>query len=339
MRSMIVMLTLLTTGPARGDDAASPAGTKMALAATKWLASLSEAQRSKAQFSFGDGERVNWHYIPLQDAQKNYTRKGIPLDELSEEQKALAQQLLRTGTSASGFQKALAIMKFEALLGEQEKDGPNVRKPGWYFISVFGTPGPSGRWAWRWEGHHLALNFTIDNGQVVSATPAFFGCNPVRVQEGPDKGKRTLPEEEDLAKELFNSLTEEQKKSALQPKHFDEIQGRTPSVGREEPRGLLASQMTPGQRGVLNKLIQSYTNRLCDDAGKLEWKAIEAAGVDQVRFAFTGGTGPGQQHTYRVEGPTFQIQYLNVQNDSIRTPANHIHSVYRNRGADFGLGK
>src|SRR5204863_375511 len=77
-------------------------------------------------------------------------------------------------------------------------------------------PSKTGKWGWRVEGHHLALNFTLDGSQIVSATPAFFGANPATVKDGPRKGLRTLAEAEDLARELFQSLDDSQKKVAYQ---------------------------------------------------------------------------------------------------------------------------
>jgi len=87
-----------------------------------------------------------------------------------------------------------------------------VRNPEWYFFTIFGTPAKSGKWGWRVEGHHLSLNFTIDNGSVIAATPAFFGANPATVKQGPRKGTRALPEAEDLAQELFKSLDDSQRR-------------------------------------------------------------------------------------------------------------------------------
>jgi hypothetical protein len=40
---------------------------------------------------------------------------------------------------------------------------------------------------------------------------------------------------------------------------------------------------------------------------------------------------PGQPHYYRVQGPSFLIEYDNTQND-----ANHAHTVWRDFTGDFG---
>ncbi len=58
---------------------------------------------------------------------------------------------------------------------------------------------------------------------------------------------------------------------------------------------------------------------------------IPKAGVEKIAFAWAGDAARGQRHYYRVQGPTFLIEYDNTQND-----ANHIHSVWRDFEGDFG---
>jgi hypothetical protein len=70
---------------------------------------------------------------------------------------------------------------------------------------------------------------------------------------------------------------------------------------------------------------------------KPEKRRLEAAGFDRIHFAYAGGTEPRQPRTYRIQGPTFLVEFLNVQPDSARNPANHIHSVWRSLPGDFGL--
>jgi len=60
------------------------------------------------------------------------------------------------------------------------------------------------------------------------------------------------------------------------------------------------------------------------------------AGVDRLTFAYTGEAAAGKRHTYAVQGPTLFIHYMNEQTDPQKNPANHIHSIYRTIGRDFG---
>ena len=337
-RALLAMVSAaFLVGVAYVNQVTEGAGVKMTNSAQKLVESLSAEQKAKGILDFDDKERTNWHFVPLQDKDKKPTRKGLPLAEMSDDQRKMAMELVKAGTSPEGYTKATMIMSLELILRELEKGGAMVRDPGWYFFSVFGMPSKTGRWGWRVEGHHLALNFVVDGGKVLAATPAFFGANPAEIKAGPKKGQRTLPEAEDLAKDLFKSLDEGQHKAAYQNKQFEEIEQAKPAPSVGEPRGLSAEKMTQKQRELLQKLIESYANRLPAEVAEVELKEAKEAGLGKVYFAYAGGTEDGKQHTYRVQGPTFVIEFLNVQADSAGNPANHIHSCWRNIKGDFGM--
>ncbi|HEV3238559.1 MAG TPA: DUF3500 domain-containing protein [Gemmataceae bacterium] len=337
-RALLVVFCLVClVGVAYVNQATEGAGIKMTTSAQKLFESLTAEQKAKAAFEFDDKERTNWHFVPLQDKDKKPTRKGLPLGEMSGEQQKMAMDLVKTGTSADGYAKATAIMSLELVLRDLEKGGAMVRDPGWYFFSLFGTPSKTGRWGWRVEGHHLALNFVIDSGKVISATPTFFGANPAVMKRGPKIGERNLPEAEDRAKELLKSLTDEQLKIAQVDKQFEEIEQAKAGPTLGMPIGLAAEKMTEKQRSILQKLIESYASRLPEDIAVMELGEAKEAGIEKVHFAYAGPLEEGKPHSYRVHGPTFVIEFLNVQADSGGNPANHIHSCWRSMKGDFGL--
>jgi hypothetical protein len=333
---LAVMAVAILTGVAYVYQATETSGGKMADTAEKFLASLTDAQRAKATFEFTDKERVNWHFVPRQDQDKKSTRLGVPLETMSKEQKAAALELLKAGTSETGYQSAATIMSLEAILRDLEKGGAMVRNPEWYFFTVFGKPSRTGKWGWRVEGHHLSLNFVVDKGMVVAATPCFFGANPATVKSGDKKGQRTISGSDDLAKELFNALDDEQKKVALQKEHFPEVEEKPTPTKVGEPTGVAAAAMTDKQRAILVKLLEHYTSRLPGDVGRVYLDEVNKAGVGKVYFAYSGGLEEGKPHTYRLQGPHFVIEFLNIQEDSAKNPANHIHSVWRSIKNDFG---
>src|SRR5262249_22205413 len=149
------------------------------------------------------------------------------------------------------------------------------------------------------------------------------------------EGLRTLPLAEDLARNLFKALDEEQRKTAYRDKPFPEPKQNTkePDVG--EPVGLAAAKMTDAQREILSKLVEAYAKRMPDEIAAEQLKQVKAAGTEKIHFAFTGATEPGKGYTYRVQGPTFVIEFLNMQADSAGNAANHIHSCWRNLKGDF----
>lgn len=313
------------------------AGTAMVAAAQQFLGTLSDEQKEQATFPFDSKERTNWNFVPLQTKDREPTRKGLRLEKMSPAQKKAALELVKAGTSESGAVAAVTIMSLEAILAEQEKKGTNIRNPEWYFFTVFGDPSKTGKWGWRVEGHHLSLNFTMDGDQVIASTPAFFGSNPAEVKSGPRKGYRPLAPSEDLAIQLFESLDDGQREAAHQAKHFGEPEQKslTPKLG--PPVGLAAAKMTAEQKGILNRLLKAYTDRMPPDVGAMEYKAATEGGLDKIHFAYTGKAALGEPHTYRVHGPTFVVEFLNVQADSAGNVANHIHSNWRRIKGDFGL--
>ncbi|HEY2342817.1 MAG TPA: DUF3500 domain-containing protein, partial [Chthoniobacteraceae bacterium] len=78
-------------------------------------------------------------------------------------------------------------------------------------------------------------------------------------------------------------------------------------------------------------LIKTYLDRHRLDLAADDWAKIEKAGLGEIHFTWAGGLEIGQPHYYRVQGPTFVLEYDNTQND-----ANHIHTVWRNFTNDFG---
>jgi len=320
---------------AQSDKPTSAA--KMTTAADKLLGTLADDQKKKATFAFDDPHRKTWFFTPQQDKEKKSTRKGLRLDALTADQKAAVLDLLKAGLSATGYEQATGIISLESLLAELEgKGGAMTRDPSWYFVSVFGEPG-NGQWGWRLEGHHLSVNFTLEKGEVICATPVLFGSNPAEIRTGPNKGKRLLPEIEDTAKELIKSLTDEQNTLAKQAKQLPEIKEGQPTAGVEKPVGIAAAKLTDAQKKTLAKLINAYADRLPGDVAAAEKKKA-TAGPEDLFFAYcVEADKPGKPYSYRVHGPSFVIEFLNVQGDSGKNPANHIHSGWRTLPSDFVL--
>ena len=314
------------------------AGPDQVSAASAFVDSLTPEQKAIGTFAFDSDERFDWNFVPLQDKERKATRKGIPLGKLTAEQKQKALALLKAGTSQSGAETAKEIMNLENVLKEAEKMGAMVRNsPDWPTSSrSSGTPSKHRpKWGWRFEGYHLSLNTTLDGMQVMTATPNFFGANPAR---NPKTQTKILgPRAQELAAKLYDSLDADQKKLATSDKEFPEPgqQTKNPKVG--PPSGLPVSKMTADQKGVIVKLLEHYTGRMPKDVGDREMKLVTDAGVDNVYFGYNGSTKDGEKRSYRVQGPTFVVEFLNVQTDGFGNPANHIHSAWRRIKGDFGL--
>ena len=239
-----------------------------------------------------------------------------------------------------GAPEAVKAGSFEAASRNASKAGLNaytsgatVRDPGRSFFSDFGTPSPRGAWRWRVEGHHVSLNFTVVNGSFVAASPSFFGTNPAEVREGPQKGTRILATQEDSARALLMALDEGQRKQAVidaaAPNDISTMNAL--DIKPLAPGGIGVDRLTAAQREMLMAVIDSYASAMAPDIASERLDRIRKAGVEKITFGWAGDAARGQRHYYRVQGPTFLIEFDNTQNN-----ANHIHSVWRDFQGDFG---
>jgi hypothetical protein len=335
---LLVAFTLVTllAGAALVGKSIEPTAVKMTEAAQQFLQQLSADQRSQAVFPFDSAERFAWHFVPLQTQDKQPRRKGVRLEVMNESQKNAALDLIRSGLSDSGFEKIKTIFSLEDVLREQEKGG-NVRNPGWYFLTIYGQPSMSEQWGWRVDGHHVALNFTLNQGHVTSVTPAFFGSNPAEVKEGHKQGTRPLGQRFDLAGALVQSLTEEQKSKAKQVTNFPEVQGQTKAAKVGEPVGVNYAQLQPAQQATVRKLLDEYLDQFAFDLALAERLRVQEVGYDKLSFAYSGAFEKGEAVTYRIQGPNLLVEFLNVQPDGAGNKNNHYHSSWRSLPMDFGL--
>src|SRR5712692_4398084 len=332
MRHLFLRLAALTIGAILLTSAyyRINSSTVMTLAAQHFLAALTPEQRAKATFTFQEDERANWHFIPRE-------RKGLPILEMTPPQRALAHALLSAGLSQQGYIKAVTIMSLEEVLRELEKADTSQthpeRNPEKYYFSVFGEPSDTGIWGFRIEGHHVSQNLTVVNGKV-AGSPSFFGANPAEVREGPRKGLRVLAAEEDLARDLLESLSADQKKVVIvAPEAYKDIltMASRKAALEGQPSGLSASKMNKKQFDLLQTLLADYANNMPEQLAQARLEQVKKAGTN-LFFAWAGVEQRGGPHYYRVQAPTFLIEYDNTQNN-----ANHIHSVWRDFNGDFGL--
>jgi hypothetical protein len=298
----------------------------MSTAAEAFISSLSPDQRAKATFTFEDEQRLDWHFIPR-------ARKGIPFKDLDPTQRLLGNALLGAGLGQRGLIRAATIMSLDAILREMEQGKGPVRDPELYFISIFGDARSAKPWGWRVEGHHVALNFTLIESKSVASTPAFFGANPAEVLQGARKGLRALAPEEDLARSLIKSLDDRQRAQAVVSENApsDILSTNLRKAEPLKPAGLQTSKLSQKQQEILMTLLSEYASRHAPDIAAARLDRVRAAGLGNIFFAWAGGFEKGQAHYYRIQGPSFLVEYDNIQNN-----ANHIHTVWRDFNSDFG---
>jgi hypothetical protein len=164
----------------------------------------------------------------------------------------------------------------------------------------------------------------------VSSTPLFLGSNPATVWHDGRVILRPLGEEEDVARELLDSLDDAQRAIAIVDTDApdDILTSNLPALDAIPGGGLPAGHMGAEQVVLLERLVDVYVSRLPSDLAAREHDRVDQR---QLAFAWAGSTRRGELHYYRVSGPTFLIEYDNTQDN-----ANHVHAVWRDLERDFG---
>ncbi|MCW5515934.1 DUF3500 domain-containing protein [Muriicola sp. Z0-33] len=322
-KKLLIASYLLFIGCLYGQD--------LSLKANTFLNSLQDDLKSKAVFEIDEEERYNFNYVPI-------VRKGPTFHDFTKPQKAAALELLKASLSENGFNKSKEIMALENILIQIEKnkfrmpDGSPMRDPLNYHFSIFGKPAPDQFWGWRFEGHHLSLNFTSAEGKIISATPSFMGSNPGVVMEGEHKGKEVLRSETQLGLELINALSESQSEKAIfsntAPREI--ITGNQRKVKAIERKGIPFTELNEKQKEMFLQLLEVYIGNYVFEFSETFRAKIANAGHDNLYFAWAGDTVKGRPHYYRIHGPMLLIEYDNIQNN-----ANHVHTVVRDLNNDF----
>lgn len=333
--TMIVLAVMGALFAAQTTPTPSP-GQAMITSAQALLKTLTPEQQQKIRYPYDSKERLNWHFIPKDD------RKGVPLRELEGPALTAAKAFIHSGLTEAGYDQTLNIMSLEEVLRLLEGKAPDAvrefvrerRDPGKYFLTIFGEPADKGLWGWRLEGHHISLNFSIQDGKIVATTPEFFGANPGTIEAGLERQIRVLGPEEDIARQILKLSTPEQMQVALVSKMPPkEVPGPAAPQAEIGPAvGLAYSAMSKDQQQLLQELLNEYLKNLPENVKNERLADIEKSGRDKIHFAWWGETELNQAHHYRVQGETFVIEYNNTQNN-----ANHVHAMWRNLKGDFNL--
>jgi hypothetical protein len=336
-------------------QAAEQTASAMADAATRFLAALSDAQRDNVSVDFAaESRRRDWSFLPVLE------RDGLQIGTLDDAQRKLAHELIVAGTSMPGYAKVVSVMAMEhvlrALVAAKRPASAQLFDPGRYCFKIFGRPGGIGAWGWQLAGHHVSLNFTVVDGRYVSPTPSMLGSEPASLGI-----LAPLADDEEIGFRFLNSLDPAQRGSAIiHHRSPPDVTTRiVPKIGdverpdpvfrpepdyvlsdderdllgyvRSSPKGLPGRDLSKQQLSDLVGIVEAFAGRLPPDVAAAQMRDIERAGVENLAFAWAGGTSAGDRHYFRIQGPVLLIEHDNTQANG-----NHIHSVWRNPADDFG---
>ncbi|HEX9631064.1 MAG TPA: DUF3500 domain-containing protein [Gemmatimonadales bacterium] len=301
-----------------------------------FLHALSDSQRARTAFPVDHIEWRRWNNV------HRYDRAGVSFTELTTAQQQAAWGLLGAGLSASGVEKARAVMRLNGHLGELT-GRPEEYGEGMYHLTVMGEPSTANPWGWQLDGHHLNLNYFVLGDQVVM-TPAFMGSEPVVARSGPYAGTAVLQIEEQRGLALMESLTPEQRAVAV----LDVPKRRGNALAQAfqdnlvlDYAGIRASALTSLQRARLLELIAEYVGNLRDGHAAVKMADVRAH-LDDTYVAWIGDVGPDAVFYYRVHSPVILIEFdhqgpIALPGDRTVPTRAHVHTVVRTpNGNDYG---
>ncbi len=304
----------------------------MARAAARFLGSLNEAQSQAARHGLASPERRRWTNAPVRGP-----AGGVALGDLDNDQLRAFSDLLAALLSAKGYAKVRDVMlgdDLRAVIDGEPNEGVGIEA---FRFVLFGEPSAASRWAVQLDGHHVALNVTLD-GDAYSLSPSFIGTYPQAFTVAGVK-LRPLGAETDLAHSLAGSLTPEQRALAV---IADRRGALRVGPGRDgvvpEPVGIPGRLLDGTQREKLVALASQWFDLMPPDPARAH-KARFLDGLGETRFAWSGPLAAGSDVSWAIQGPSIVIEYANDARGGADAgnPADHVHSVYRDLDRNLGL--
>ena len=322
---LLILNTLALFGQTNFDQNAS------VNAANAVLKTLSPAQKAVANLSFQDTSRVKWSNLPLEQVY----RQGIQMKDLADSQRIAIHSLLRTVLSQQGYQKFMFIMQYDEATHERltKAKSPIAQRYGNqnYWFTIFSEPSLDKIWSWKFEGHHISLNFTY-SPKGVTCTPMFVGVNPALTTTGPYAGFNIMFEENEFGSQLFNSLSDDLKKKAITmplPQTADVMTQTGKEAHMNDKKGVSFKEMTLKQQILVENIIRAWVENLTPALAQEKMKKI-LANKNNILFTWQGSNNTNELHYYSVKTSSFIIEHTNRDQGIY-----HYHTMWRDLSEDF----
>jgi hypothetical protein len=308
-------------------------------AAEKFLASLAGVQLARSMFSVDDIQWRKWMN------QHFYVRQGTSFQEMTETQRDLAFNLMRTSLSARGFELTRNVMRLNETLAELSDD--HVFLGEWlYFITILGKPSATEPWGWQLSGHHAIINYFVLGDQVVM-TPLFLGSEPVTATSGKYKGVSILQQEQNDGLDMLRALPESQRQQAVLT--FSKTGNNNLTEAFKDNivldyAGLRTNELPSPARQRLRDLVRLYVSNMDDGHARVKMDEVDKH-TDNTWFAWIGAAQPDSVFYYRIHSPVLLIEFdhqrpanlARFARDARKPDQQHIHCVVRTpNGNDYG---
>ncbi len=325
MPRLLLLIAAVVLGAAahQEPDSSESAEAGIRDAARALIQSFTPEQRSAALFAADAPQRLDWHFTPR-------VRPGLPLKDMSEEQRAGVGMLLTAALGPAGAAQVRTVRELDDVLRWMAERGggkADHRDSLLYSLAIFGEPEAGKPWAFRLEGHHVSVTVACDGQGGVAFSPFFLGAAPALVRDGPRAGLRALAAEQDLGLEFFAGLSDGQRALAYLGRDVpnDVLIPPGADLARLEPAGIAVSGLDEPQRVLLARLIAAY---LDDTLPALRDPGLSEPG--EAHFAWAGAGERDALHYYRVQTARIVIEFVTTQGD-----VNHVHAYWRDFERDL----
>jgi Protein of unknown function (DUF3500) len=322
--------TACAPAPTATGASTGPAAAAVLSATQAFLGTLDDAQKTSVAAERTASNLAQWSNLPDQ----LFERAGLRMDSLGADQQAAVMKVLQAALSPEGFTQVTQISTADGVLAAEGGIDLDFGADH-YWIRILGTPAATGEWTVQYGGHHLAVNVTMA-GQNITLAPTLWGAQPASYAAAGNTAE-PLCGETTKAFALVDALDADQQKAAILTTPIKEIVLGAGQDGKTlAAEGVKASTFTEAQRTLLLDLVDEWIRPLNSEAAAAKLAAAQQ-NLDQTTFAWYGSTEIGNPIYYRVQGPTFTIEFAHQQGQGANAGGiTHIHSIYREPGNDYG---
>jgi len=309
------------------------------IAAERFLASLSKAQRDRTLFAVDDPEWRKWMN------QHFYVRQGVSLREMNDAQRAAAFGLLEAALSPRGVKLTRDIMRLNETLAELTNDHQFLGED-LYFFTVMGKPSATDAWGFQLDGHHAIINYFALGDQVVM-TPYFTGSEPVTATSGKYKGISILQEEQNRGLAMLLALDNSRRAKAILKSSKTENYNLTEAFKDNvvlDYAGVPAADFRAPEQKQLLELVDLYIGNMDEGHARVRMDEVKQH-LGRTCFAWIGGADSESVYYYRIHSPVILIEFDHQRPANLASMAKdrnlptrqHIHCVVRTpNGNDYG---
>jgi hypothetical protein len=340
-QSCTLSLTVVTSGSTGGGTTSGSAWSvdtdidNIVKMAEAFKTSLTSTQVTSLQDTYNKAHAQKWSNLP----EGLYRgRVGLQTSTFSTAQWTAFYNLMKAATSTitnEGNAEYVGILAADDYLNSI--GGGSDYGSGNYYVAFIGTPSTTGLWCLQIGGHHGTIIHTYNGGKMTGGTPSFRSTEPFPTFTLKGVNYNPIQQEHVALAAMLTGLGSAElataKRSSAQN---DLIAGpQKDSSFPTTKTGVKVGNLTQAQKDLVLAAIKTYTDDLDDKAAAAIYAKYKAD-IDNTYISYYGTTALATSGDYvLIDGPNVWIEF-SMQGGIIVRNANHPHSVWRDRLADYG---